>query len=117
MTELNEIREAARHLITTPHLSYRQRLYQLALFAEELIPYPKLSSEAEEALAGGLVSDLDEGHAPYRPRYALPDYGVALVTVRLPRVGAGRGSRRCHHQPHDSLSQHPIHHLLPGLPR
>jgi len=78
MTELNEIREAARHLITTPHLSYRQRLYQLALFAEELIPYPKLSSEAEEALAGGLVSDLDEGHAPYRPRYALPDYGVAL---------------------------------------
>ncbi len=78
MTEISEIRETARHLITTPNLSYRQRLHQLALFAEDLIPYPELTVDAEAALTSGLVSDLQEGHAPYRPRYTLPDYGVAL---------------------------------------
>ena len=65
-------------LITTSRLSYRQRLHQLALYAEDLLPYPELSPAAEGALASGLVSDLREGHAPYRPRYTLPDYGVAL---------------------------------------
>lgn len=78
MSESSEIRDTVHDLITTPNLSYRQRLHQLALFAEELAPYPKLSAEAEEALATDLVSDLHEGHAPYRPRYTLPDYGVAL---------------------------------------
>ena len=65
-------------VVTAPNLSYRQRVHQLALLAEEALPYPKLSVEAEDALASGLVSDIDEGHAPYRPRYVLPDYAVAL---------------------------------------
>ena len=65
-------------VVTTPNLTYRQRLHQLALLAEASLPYPKLSADAEDALASGLVSDLDEGHAPYRPRYVLPDYAVAL---------------------------------------
>jgi YjjI family glycine radical enzyme len=65
-------------VVTAPNLTYRQRVHQLALLAEEALPYPKLSVEAEDALASGLVSDLDEGHAPYRPRYVLPDYAVAL---------------------------------------
>ena len=65
-------------VVTTPNLTYRQRVHQLALLAEESLPYPKLSAEAEDALASELVSDLDEGHAPYRPRYVLPDYAVAL---------------------------------------
>lgn len=65
-------------VVTAPNLGYRQRLHQLALLAEDSLPYPKLSPEAEDALTSGLVSDLDEGHAPYRPRYTLPDYGTAL---------------------------------------
>ena len=78
MTETAQPGDTVYQLITTPNLSYRQRLHQLALFAEDLVPYPKLSTEAESALETGLVSDLHEGHAPYRPRYTLPDYGVAL---------------------------------------
>ncbi len=78
MTQPRKLEETVHELITTPRFSYRQRLHQLALFAEDLLPYPKLSADAEEALLSGLVSDLDEGHAPYRPRYALPDYGKAL---------------------------------------
>ncbi len=74
----DQFRAAAREIVTSPKLSYRQRLHQLALLAEDLLPYPKLSADAEQALASGLVSDLDEGHAPYRPRYVLPDYATAL---------------------------------------
>jgi YjjI family glycine radical enzyme len=74
----DEFARRSRDLITAPGLSYRQRLHQLALLAEDLVPYPKLSAEAEEALATGLVSDLAEGNAPYRPRYLLPDYQVTL---------------------------------------
>lgn len=79
LTESTLVGESAYHLITTPRLSYRQRLHQLALYAEESLPYPKLSTSAEEAMSTGLVSDLAEGHAPYRPRYTLPDYAVALA--------------------------------------
>lgn len=78
MTESNLVGADLYQLITTPRLSYRQRLHQLALYAEETLPYPKLSPEAEDALATGLVCDLAEGHAPYRPRYTLPDYALAL---------------------------------------
>jgi YjjI family glycine radical enzyme len=78
MSGLDEFGLRSRELITAPGLSYRQRLHQLALLAEDLVPYPKLSADAEAALASGLVSDLREGHAPYRPRYLLPDYAVAL---------------------------------------
>lgn len=65
-------------LITDSKLTYRQRVLQLALAAEATLPYPKLSPEAEAALESGLVSDLHEGPAPYRPRYLLPDYSMAL---------------------------------------
>ena len=78
MSDLERFQASISDVTRSPVLTYRQRLHQLALLAEEMLPYPKLSSEAEQALATGLVSDLDEGHAPYRPRYTLPDYSVAL---------------------------------------
>jgi YjjI family glycine radical enzyme len=65
-------------IITAPNLTYRQRLLQLALAAEAELPYPKLSGDAEQAMEAGLVTDLYEGPAPFRPRYLLPDYSVAL---------------------------------------
>lgn len=78
MSDLERFQTSISEITRSPVLTYRQRLHQLALMAEEMLPYPKLSSEAEQALAGGLVSDLHEGHAPYRPRYTVPDYSVAL---------------------------------------
>lgn len=71
-------RDQVSAIITAPKLTYRQRVQQLAMLAEGVLPYPKLSTEAEEAMESGLVSDLAEGPAPYRPRYLLPDYAVAL---------------------------------------
>jgi len=78
VSEIDDFRASAYSLVTTPHLSYRQRLHQLAILAEEALPYPPMSKAAEAAMVSGLVSDLAEGPAPYRPRYLLPDYAVAL---------------------------------------
>ncbi|MGF1668772.1 MAG: YjjI family glycine radical enzyme [Acidimicrobiia bacterium] len=75
---MDQLGSAARGIVTSGRLGYRQRLVQLAMLAEDAIDYPKLSATAEDALVSGLISDLHEGHAPYRPRYVLPDYAVAL---------------------------------------
>jgi len=74
----DETRDRIAAVVTAPGLTYRQRLLQLALLAEAELPYPKLSAEAERAMESGLVGDLHEGPAPYRPRYVLPDYAVVL---------------------------------------
>jgi len=50
----------------------------LAKIAENLIPYPEVSPETRELMTKGIIHDLDEGHAPYRPRYILPDYLVPI---------------------------------------
>lgn len=78
MQDIDDIRRAAEGIVTSTRLPYRQQLVQLALLAEASLPYPKLGAEATAALETGLVSDLHEGPAPYRPRYVLPDYAVAL---------------------------------------
>ena len=57
--------------------------------AEEALDPPPVSAECAEALATGLLSDLSEGHAPYRPRYLLPDY----YFVCLNEETGGPGSR------------------------
>ncbi len=79
MPAIDDVRDSARRIVTGASLSYRQRVHQLALLAEETLPYPDLSPGAAAALESGLVSDLHEGHAPYRPRYILPDYAKALA--------------------------------------
>ena len=76
--EIEEIRTRARALVDSPALTYRQRVQALAALAEETIEPPAVSASCAQALATGLVSDLSEGPAPYRPRYLLPDYEMAL---------------------------------------
>ena len=72
-------REAALEAITDPQLTDRQRRLRLAQIAESLLDPPAVSEAALAALADGLLCDLREGNAPFRPRYVLPDYGRALV--------------------------------------
>lgn len=77
--EISEIRTRARALVDTPALTYRQRVQALAGLAEETLDPPAVSPACAEALATGLVCDIAEGQAPYRPRYLLPDYARALA--------------------------------------
>jgi YjjI family glycine radical enzyme len=76
--ELPALAQAAHDAVTARTLTYRQQLVRLAQVAEASLPYPKVSADAAEAMADGLVCDLHEGPAPYRPRYVLPDYARAL---------------------------------------
>jgi YjjI family glycine radical enzyme len=75
---MTELTGRARALVDSPALTYRQRVQALAGLAEEALDPPAVSPACAEALATGLLCDLVEGHAPYRPRYLLPDYARAL---------------------------------------
>jgi YjjI family glycine radical enzyme len=57
---------------------YRQKRAALAASAENALAYPSIGEAAASYLASGAICDLNEGHAPYRPRYILPDYSVLM---------------------------------------
>lgn len=63
---------------TDPLLSFKQKAHYLAIEADASIPYLPLSEALTSAMEQGTVCDMYEGHAPYKPRYVLPDYGKFL---------------------------------------
>lgn len=65
--------------VTDPALTYRQRVQRLAALAEGALEPPAVSAACRAAQAAGVVHDMGEGPAPYRPRYVLPDYALALA--------------------------------------
>lgn len=67
-----------QEIITDAHLSPKQKSQYLALEAEASLPYMPISDAAKEALDSGVLCDMFEGHAPYKPRYVLPDYAKFL---------------------------------------
>jgi len=77
--QMEEFTKQARSIVNDPNMTFHQRKHYLAALAESALPYPDISEEAAEALNKGVVDDLFEGHAPYRPRYLLPDYELAMA--------------------------------------
>lgn len=73
-----ELQHQVRAIIDDPTLSFNLRRHHLAYAAENALDYPELSEPCREALEKQVICDLFEGHAPYRPRYLLPDYAKAL---------------------------------------
>jgi len=68
----------ARRVVEDPTLTYRQRVHQLAGVAESSLAPPPVSDACAEALHQRIICDMYEGNAPYRPRYTLPDYELAM---------------------------------------
>jgi len=68
-----------RDIVTSRTLTPAQKRHFLALEAENTLPYPTLPEEARAALEEGTICDMFEGHAPYKPRYVLPDYAKFLA--------------------------------------
>lgn len=66
-------------IATDRTLNPAQKAHYLAVEAENLLPYPPLDPQTRRALEERVICDLYEGHAPYRPRYVLPDYSVVLT--------------------------------------
>ncbi|VFS03466.1 protein YjjI [Enterobacter cancerogenus] len=75
----NALQQRCQHIVTSPTLTPEQKRHFLALEAENNLPYPALPSAARAALDEGVICDMFEGHAPYKPRYVLPDYAKFLA--------------------------------------
>ncbi|GLO63976.1 glycine radical enzyme, YjjI family protein [Vibrio sp. MACH09] len=72
------LEQTFRNIATDPHLSPKQKSNYLSLEADAAIPYPSISDELKQAMEQGVICDIFEGHAPFKPRYVLPDYAKFL---------------------------------------
>ena len=73
------LQQRCQQIVTSPVLTPEQKRHFLALDAENNLPYPALPQAARTALEEGFICDMFEGHAPYKPRYVLPDYARFLA--------------------------------------
>jgi len=66
--------ENALKIIKNKQFTYEQKVLNLAREAENSLNVLNLSDEVLDLMQKGIICDLGEGNAPYRPRYILPDY-------------------------------------------
>lgn len=64
----------ALNIIQDRTLTFEQKVIALARQAENSINVLSISKEIQDLRDKGIICDLFEGNAPYRPRYILPDY-------------------------------------------
>ena len=78
MERVNETRERILDIIESPTLTHEQKLTNLACAADSLMEVLDLPEGLDELLNAPMetkcICDLNEGHAPVRPRYIVPDY-------------------------------------------
>lgn len=67
---MNEILE----IIKNGQLTYEQQVLALAREAENTLSVLNIDEATQKLREDGIICDLFEGHAPYRPRYIVPDY-------------------------------------------
>ncbi|WP_310621490.1 YjjI family glycine radical enzyme [Flexibacterium corallicola] len=73
-----DIKTKLRSIVEDATLSSAQKARYLSLEAENMLEYPALDEQTARALEERVICDMYEGHAPYKPRYVLPDYSVIL---------------------------------------
>jgi len=61
-------------IIKNGTLTYEQKVLTLARAAENSIDVLNIKKDTEALRNEGIICDLFEGHAPYRPRYIVPNY-------------------------------------------
>lgn len=71
--------EKVLNLIKDPVLTYEQKLIGLARAAENTLEVLTMSPELKKLIEEGIICDLFEGSAPYRPRYIVPDYAKFMA--------------------------------------
>ena len=65
-------------IVTSKGLTYEQKVVALAHAAENSLERLEIPEKTRHYMETGAICDLDEGHAPYRPRYIMPDYEAAV---------------------------------------
>ncbi|MEH7353791.1 YjjI family glycine radical enzyme [Neobacillus drentensis] len=61
-------------IVTSRKLTYEQKVMSLAHAAEDTLSIMSIPEKARYYFDIKAIDDLYEGHAPYRPRYIMPDY-------------------------------------------
>lgn len=74
----NQFQTRIYNIVTDATLSPKQKNQFLALEAEASLPYMDISQQVKDAMEQGVLCDMFEGHAPFKPRYVLPDYAKFL---------------------------------------
>lgn len=67
---MNQILET----LTAKNITYHQKVLKLAQEAENSIDVLKISDKFKHYYDHGALCDMNEGHAPYRPRYVMVDF-------------------------------------------
>lgn len=89
---MNKTQESIYEVITSNKLTYEQKLKNLAGIAENELDVLPISEKTAYCFSTGAINDLFEGHAPYRPRYVMPDYdrylrnGSEFLRVKPPKT-------------------------------
>lgn len=65
-------------IVTSKGLTYEQKVVALAHAAENSLEVLEIPEKTRHYMETGAICDLDEGHAPYRPRYIMPDYEAVV---------------------------------------
>ena len=65
-------------IVTSKGLTYEQKVVALAHAAENSLEVLEIPEKTRHYMETGAICDLAEGHAPYRPRYIMPDYEAAV---------------------------------------
>lgn len=65
-------------IVKSKGLTYEQKVVALAHAAENSLEVLEIPEKTRHYMETGAICDLDEGHAPYRPRYIMPDYEAAV---------------------------------------
>lgn len=77
-TALTALQASIEKIIIDANLSPKQKNQFLAQTAESALPYVAISVELQAAKDAGIICDMFEGNAPFKPRYVLPDYAKFL---------------------------------------
>lgn len=75
---MSDLLDRLARILTDPALEPARKAHALAVAAENALPYPALDAATRAALDARIICDMYEGHAPYRPRYLLPDYAELM---------------------------------------
>lgn len=65
-------------IVTSDKLTYEQKVNALAHAAEDTLDVLDVPEKTRKYFAEGILCNLNEGNAPYRPRYIMPDYEKAV---------------------------------------